>query len=261
MKVNFINLDKKSFLERKLLFKIMPFEHSIFTLETKSFWFATPETWKDPFERRFIDNKYNIDEELKEFPWRNRVFCTCMSASYGSEAQWKAYREDGLVVAFKINRKALLKEIEKYAEANQVKVFIGKVEYQKTNDIKKDISCNSFLNQTEHSIKSLKNDDLKARLILLKRSAFEYENEIRIILVKDKNTEDKGISLPYKCENTDIIDTISFDPNIGDYTFQLLKDMLISKYKFSQRKTEKGVHSRVFRSQLYRKPKSLIIKL
>ena len=155
----------------------------------------------------------------------------------------------------------LLDELENYAKANQVKVFIGKVEYQKTNDIKKDISCNSFLNQTKHSIKSLRNDDLKARLILLKRRAFEYENEIRIIIVKDKNTKEKGIYLPYECENTDLIDTISFDPNIGDYTFKLLKDILISKYKFSQRKTEKGVRSRVFRSQLYRKPKRLIIKV
>lgn len=259
MHIKFVNISEKDFLAAKLIYKMLPLEYALAMLQDKTIWFAKPETWKDPFERRFIDDIYNINGEKRVFPWKGRVFCCCMSISYGSEAQWKAYGNGDIVVAFKIRREVLLDALDQYAVKNNVKIFIGKVEYQKTKDIKRPIGKNEFFLDKMKSINSLRNDMLKARLLLLKRIAFAYENEVRIIIVKEKISKDDGFTLHYNCDNTDLIDTISLDPNIGENEVVLLKEYLASQYGFKPIKTLKGQRPRIVRSELYKDLTSTII--
>ena len=53
--MKFVNLSQEEFLSKKLLFKYMPLEQALLTLEGKYLWFANPTTWNDPFEKRFIE--------------------------------------------------------------------------------------------------------------------------------------------------------------------------------------------------------------
>lgn len=263
MKIKFINIedDEKGFLSSKLLYKIMPLEYALSALNTNSLWFTKPETWKDPFEKRFIDNYYSIGGKTRQFPWKNKVFCTCMSNVYGSEAQWAAYKKGDIALTFKIKRDVLLDELKNYANNNNAKVFIGKVEYQKTSYIKQKISENEFINPTLKPINNLNNDEIKAKLLLLKRNAFSYENEYRIIIVKNNITKENGFKMVYNCKNNEIFDSIALDPNIQDNTYELLKDVLSNKYNFSPVHTRKGLRNRIVRSLLYRNMLGEIIKV
>lgn len=57
MAVKFINITREEFLENKLIFKYMPLEHALSTLNHQYLWFANPTTWIDPFEKKIYYNK------------------------------------------------------------------------------------------------------------------------------------------------------------------------------------------------------------
>ena len=73
MDIKFLNITKDNFFSTKLLHKYMPLEYALKTLAERKLWFANPVTWKDPFEKRFIEAEYeNGKNGSREFPWKNR---------------------------------------------------------------------------------------------------------------------------------------------------------------------------------------------
>lgn len=257
--VQFLNITKEEFLSSKLLYKHLSLENALRTLENKSFWFANPSTWKDPFEKRFLEAKYIRDGKERDgkevnFTWKGKLFCTCLTQTISSEAYWNTYTKGNIGIEMRISRKALLQELEKYKSS--FKIFIGKVEYKKTADITKRLSKIPFNPPVGESINS---DTFAARLFLLKRIAYSYENEIRIILVKKDVVKGKGIGIHYSCENFDIIRQIVLDPNIGDYTYKMLYNLFADKYGFSPLAKGCKEQKRVLRSQLYAKQKQAVL--
>lgn len=84
---------------------------------------------------------------------------------------------------------------------------------------------------------------------------------IKVILVKDKATKEDGIKLHYDCENTDIFSRIILDPNMGDYTFEMLRNLLVNEYGFTSLEKGGKTYNRVLRSQLYAKQPQAILKI
>ena len=246
--VQFVNITKEEFLRSKLLYKYMPLEDALRSLKENYLWFANPSVWKDPFEKRFLKAKYIKDGKEVDFTWRDRVFCTCLTQTVTSEAYWNTYRHDNIGIEFRIYREKLLEELEEYDDS--FKVFIGRAEYLKTSDITKglrDIPFDPPIGKDER----LNTDFFAARLFLLKRVAFEYEDEIRIIIVKKNQTKESGIKFKYSCKNTELIHQIVLDPNLGKYTAAMLKNFIVKEYGFSPFIGKVKNISRVFQSQLY----------
>lgn len=254
--VKFINITEADFLSKKLLFKFMPLEYALNTLKGHHLWFANPCTWLDPFEKRFIENKYIIGGTEKDYPWKGRVFCMCMTEKSTSEAYWNTYANNDIGVSFKFKRKELLNSLKNYARTTNSMVFIGKVVYQKTNVITGKIADNPFLlNDDGSKIASLGAMETKARLLLLKREAFHYEEEIRFFIVKQKVTKERGFYFDYVTPNVDIIDGLTLDPRLGELTTELLKDVFSHNYGFMP------VNKRVQKSLLYAQRNAEKIKL
>ena len=256
MSIQFVNITKKEFFKTKLLHKYMPLEYALRTLNEKKLWFANPTTWRDPFEKRFIEAQYKSKEgKISAFKWKDRVFCICMTQTATSEACWNIYSYQQIGIEFRIIKRQLYKELQKIQ--NQYDIYIGKVEYMKTADIKKEpIRSIPF----GEPIPKVNTQEWKARLLLLKRIAYKYENEIRIMLVKKNRTKEQGINLKYQCENTDLIEKIVLDPSISDNTTALLKKVFEEEYNFKPNKS-KGHQRRVLKSQLYsmQQPQILMI--
>ena len=112
-----------------------------------------------------------------------------------------------------------MEELSRYEDI--YKIFIGKVEYLKTDEIKRGLRSIPF-NPPVRKGENLNTDDFAARLFLLKRTAFSYEDEIRIIIVKENTTKETGINFSYNCENTNLIQRIIVDRRVGVYTFNML---------------------------------------
>ena len=90
--------------------------------------------------------------------------------------------------------------------------------------------------------------------MLIKRNAFIYEDELRICIVKQNATLDKGIQFHYNCPPTDIVQDITLCPNFNNITLEqiLSQDTKIGGYGFSPLLNKKGVmQKRVLRSRLY----------
>lgn len=257
MAVEFFNMTRADFLSKKLLHKYLTLEHALEMLSNKSIWFANPIIWKDPFEKRFIENKYIIGSIEEQFPWRNKVYCMCSTQTATSEAYWNTYSLGEIGLSIKFNRQNLLNELDRLSTAGN-RIYIGKVEYQQTKEIKSPLSTNSFINPTGTPITSLRSTELKIRLLLLKRLAYEYENEVRIFIVRDKAAKQNGTFLKYNISNTDLIDAITLDPRIGPLTVDLLRKEFEGHYGF---KPISKNQRRVQRSLLYVEEPPLLIKI
>ena len=255
--LHFVNITEEEFLASKLLYKHMPLENALRTLKNKALWFANPATWADPFEKRFLEAKYTKGGVEKPFNWPGRVFCTCMTQTQSSEAFWNAYSRGEIVIELRIVREKLLDELKK--QSIKYDIFIGKVEYMKTADIKKvdlkDIPFNPPLKV------ALNSPEFAARLFLLKRIAFQYEDEVRIILLKKNKTQEEGVGIEYTCENTDLISRIVLDPRLGDNTADVLIKCFTDDFGFKPYKSGKTIVKRVLRSQLYSSPSQATLHL
>ena len=58
MNIQFVNITEDEFFKTALLHKYMPLEFALKTLNEKKLWLANPTSWKDPFEKRFIEAQY-----------------------------------------------------------------------------------------------------------------------------------------------------------------------------------------------------------
>ena len=159
----------------------MPLELALATTKDQYIWFANPVVWKDPFEKRFIEAKYKIGAKDEDFPLNGRVFCSGMTQTQASEAHWSTYSNGQIGISLNIKRDKLLEILNNLSDCE---VYIGTVSYLRTSDIKKKLSEIDCL-QTISPFR-LSNRDLQIRLLLLKRIAFQYENEVRILLRERK---------------------------------------------------------------------------
>jgi len=248
--IQFVNITKEEFLKSKLLYKHMPLENALRVLNEKYLWFANPSEWKDPFEKRFLDARYIRNGKEVSFTWKGRVFCTCLTQTQTSEAYWNAYKHESIGVEFKFYREKILEVLSKIE--NSYKVFIGRVEYLKTNDIKKELRSIPFNPPIGKDVK-VNSDTFVSRLFLLKRIDFSYEDEIRIIIVKPASTKETGIKIKYDCDNTDLIHQIVLDPTLGERTAAMLKKVFAEDYSFSPFPGSTQSMARVLQSQLYAK--------
>ena len=165
--IHFINITEDEFRERKLLYRFMPLEYALDTLNQGHLWFANPTIWKDPFEKRFLEARYHIQalNKDRDFPWIERVFCSCFTQVSTSEAYWNRI-SDGIGIEFKFIRNLLLDVLESYNKENQVDIYIGKVDYLPT----KDIQNSKFLNNYTNGLQ--RNEDW-ATLLFVKRLAYK----------------------------------------------------------------------------------------
>lgn len=254
MDIKFLNITKEEFLSTKLLHRYMPLEYALKTLNNKQLWFSNPVTWKDPFEKRFIEARYNDNGKETDFIWKDQVFCICMTQTLTSEAYWNTYTHQQIGIEFRIEKVKLLDELRRYTR--QYDIYIGKVEYMKIADIKRELGKIPF----QAPVPKIKSPEWYARLLLLKRIAYKYEDEIRIIIVKKNKTKELGINLDYQCRNTELIRSILLAPSVGKDTTDLLKEVFEGKYGFTPLFDSRGRKKpRVLKSQLYteQKPRRL----
>lgn len=228
--------------------KFLPLERALNLLNSQAIWFANPETWPDPYEKRFICAKYGT----APFAWKGRVFCTCFTDNATSEASWNAYSKGEICIKLTFNRNELLNVLDTYSANNPHKqVYFDSVEYMQTKNIQKPLTKIPFSPALSPAA-TIRSMEMKARLLMLKRKAFEYENEFRAVVVKEKATKEKGILIPIPNINL-LVSRITIGPTVQDDTYKMLCDLFINKYHFTANQIE--------RSQLYQTlPANIVIR-
>ena len=197
--------------DKTVVYKYMPLERFIQSVKKKELVFVSPETWYDPFEQLY----HNINCSAKGYN-RENIACMCVSekSSTNEDASWRAYAglNNKKTVRISIEKDALFALLDDFAKNNGYVVYIGKADY---NYEKKEIK-NLHLKRSTHYHKFFPNGMKREHylsVMLLKRKAFSYENEVRIFLVKEKITFDnKLLRIPCDYNARRLISNVMLSP-------------------------------------------------
>lgn len=131
--------------------------------------FLPPHRWPDKYESF-------LSEELfgEEAPFRKaRPYVKCFSVEYSSEAMWRTYSGPGGLVRVGIRLGDLIDGLEQATWPCDAKVYVGRVRYMDPPIIRKSVD-----RLLKAAPKPTMNNAMPA--LLMKRSGFIFENEIRI---------------------------------------------------------------------------------
>lgn len=167
------------------LYKYMPLSRVLEMLEKKSIAFLYPELWNDPYEVLFMNTDYTDFDGYRQ---PDRIYGLCSrNNKYNSEPSWIVYSNDKEpLIRVSFNLKVFLEHIKTFAEKNNCKAYLSKVQYIPAEKIKY-VSKNGSDEYNRLFSKSV-TDDTYIELMSIKRKAFEYEDEFRFfILPKTKD--------------------------------------------------------------------------
>lgn len=197
----------------KIITRYMKLEDLYKSLQNNSMYFANPKVWEDPFEEAVMKNKFFNSHSLFSL-------CFTTSASLNEEAFWvtcKSHsRKKFVSISFDCEKFivqlniALKKSFPDY----EFNIYYGNVNY---NVERKD---------QEKRIKELKEEEISiVKTLFIKRKAYSYENEFRIVIISDKKIpkHTKGIVVQ-NFELAKLINRIRLEPLSKPENKKLEKD-------------------------------------
>lgn len=184
------------------MFRHMPFSRLYTELEKKTLTFVSPEKWKDPFEKAFLElcKGYDI-----------KCLCFTYNRSHGEEWAWQAYGCDEPIVKIGIRFDLFINELSKIASSKQShknKFYITVCDY--SLDKQDVLKCKA---RAKKSIGSLNLNDC-INLLSIKRKAFETEKEIRVFSVKEnkKGSDSGAIEIFNRVDYKNFLSSVIMEP-------------------------------------------------
>jgi len=215
----------------------------------KKNYLSSPQNWQDQWEK--LDIKLSDKNNTRKFKrLRRKIFSQCWSREGYSWALWKINSPYGYGVRIETQMEKIYQSLplEVRNNYNQNEI-IKKVKYLKETLLVKRIK--DIIEKDGINLKSL------MKMFFLKRRAFEFENETRLILPRllrysEFNEESLGDKnyLSYVCDPCKYVENICFDSNINKYVYDVFK----SRFK------DFGFTGKIYRSRIDKKPKKIQIK-
>jgi len=185
-----------------------------------------PSKWDDPFENFLLKNQAkmtdgtNVSLSQLSASWYGQ----CWTRNFDSDAMWRIYSHCKDGVRVKTTVRALFSNFYDSADKfASLKYLIGSVEYKQREEIERFLAATTFtdiaLGGQPHKF---------AKSLLIKRSEFSHENEIRLLFHDLKGNHGKnGVAVfPF---NWDIIlSEVALDPRLTESEFQIEKKKLVA---------------------------------
>lgn len=188
----FINIEKPV----DIAYKYMSLDSFIVSLVNHTWRFVEPKKWKDKYEGRFYNADYSKVLSGSSNPVR-KTYATCITQSPASEAAWKVYSHgQGLgsrCIQLKLDMAELRKQLCQQlivkgvnaSKSSSVRgsLYEGKVYYELSDSQIDNLNKpgQDFYDTFFQSFSLSK----FLKLLLLKRKAYSYEDEIRLFFVPD----------------------------------------------------------------------------
>ncbi len=175
------------------VYRYMPFSRAMEWFTDKEIIFVNPELWEDPFEKRFLNGDYrNAKYKIKQ------LACLCVTTEHGENeaAAWRSFDKDGKhnLVQVTLDLGVLLKAVNDFAKKCGATVYVKAADYSFTSDQIKSSGKKIFL----PDLLEIVYEDF-INLMSIKRRAFAFEKEMRILIYGDKLPFDGNIlKIPYK---------------------------------------------------------------
>lgn len=177
-----------------------------------------PPCWDDPFENFFLGAEFltELGEKVSVAGLRDRWYGQCWTFKRDSDAMWRIYSPDKCGIRIQTTVGKLFSSY--YATSDKfaaLKYFMGAVEYRPREGIEE------FVQKTTFEELAFGGNNLGfANTLLLKRSEFDHENEMRLLFY-DAEGQFRGVDLlKIQCRNTDWIEEIGIDPRLDAQSFE-----------------------------------------
>lgn len=237
---NYINL--KDSLD-KPIYRIMPINRFLQMLEDKKLTLVKPKKWDDPFENALLNCDIETpDGEIVSFSAKDSVYGQCWTFHRETDAMWRIYSHNKDGIRVRTTPRKLLTALRKAEpKHHNVKCFIGKVSYLSKSKLLDKLQSINLLNPNGSGI---------AESLLYKRTAFEHENEVRLIYSGDDDASVSDI-FQFEIEPNNLFDRLLFDPRM-DENLRIAYELAIEQY---------GCTIDIMRSGLYDAPSGLRFKI
>lgn len=234
-------LGEKKSSQTHVLYKYMNVKYAINFLKTGYFLMNEPSAWSDPYEKRFYTADYSNIEGFKP----HRIYCTCFTQKVSNEAAWRMYSSENSGIAsrtirFEFRRSTILQALDKGLRSG--KIYIGNALYNYTSK-----QIDGLHLRKNHLYGRYFNDftlDKFLNLLLIKRKAFDYEQEVRMFLVDEDEGDiwdEFGFAvnqqkfLAFSPETMkEMIKTISVDPRCDELEYEMIKTSIESIFPGSR---------------------------
>lgn len=174
--------------EVPILNKYMPFKYLKENIENNKIVFVSPKTWQDPFEQI-----YYMAENFEKYNYKKpNIFCMCLTenSTRNEAAAWKMYQnETDKIIQVRFWAENMLKQLDEFCQSQNFSIYIGKINYSFFQAQIKNLYKKSNPLHTTYFPDNFSNENF-LNLLLLKRSAFEFEQEVRIFLMPDDEKPD-----------------------------------------------------------------------
>ncbi len=142
--------------------------------------FARPATWSDRYERHVAERLWQADGALAGI----EVHLKCLSFEFGSEALWRTYSGTGGVLRLGLPLRDLVAELNRVPLPRGTRVMIGRCRYLDERDLQR-----ALLRLSRELLAGADPHSVAMQALLLKRSGFAWENELRIALLASPGSE------------------------------------------------------------------------
>jgi len=246
---NMINLEPDN-----IIYRFFNKDTFLKTLKEKKLCLVRPIIWADPYEN-YILSSIGITPQGKRVGFeklRNNYYAQCWTIKSECDGLWRNYGKcsngEAIAIKVKTNVKKLMNDFYDMSNTfyHSDSYFIGKVEYH-DNDY--------FQKIPEKSISLLDVNLTNApHALLLKRKAFSYEEEVRLIFRKmETNNPDVFKNVKNMWDDSDKF-FVSFDPNTLLDEIEI--DPWLSKdtcMKITNEIRNLGYNGIIHQSQLYKR--------
>lgn len=233
----YLNISEST--KNQSIYRVLPIKRLLDMIKTGKNGLVKPYKWDDPFENFLLKGKLRLASgEFVSFSQRDQVFGQCWTMNVESDAMWRIYASNKDGVKIKTTIKKLYESMYHSNSASHFKdieCFLGKVRYLTKHNFKKEFSKINIFDPSGTGI---------ASSLLIKRVAFKYEKEIRLIYFDSSKKIIHDYLYQYDVKLKELIDKVTFDPRMA------LDDYL----KYSNRLRTLGVNCEVIQSQLYKPP-------
>lgn len=240
--INSINLDINT-----PIYRIIPLTRFYEMLENQNNVLVKPHLWEDPFENFLLKatGKLNDGTPVSFKSIHDSFYAQCWTTKNECDGLWRNYKCSA-TSAIKI-KTTISKLMERFYDlTNQfhtLSYFIGKVDY--VNDAE-------IIDFFQDPISLMDFKDLGfVKTLLIKRKAFAYEEEVRLIFSRPNSNEINIDEIKNPWDNSDLF-KFSIDPNDLIEEVEIDPWILPDDYKAIRREiTAKGYLGNIVRSSLY----------
>lgn len=219
------------------IYRVFTLDRLFDTIVGKQLALVRPRLWEDPFENLLYQtplqdadgNPVSIER------LRNRLYGQCWTLASVSDALWRIYSPYKIGVRVRTTVGKLLNAIWKDDRFDNLKYFIGKVEYHSQAVLLK-----KFQDPLTHMLDATGRGPVMS--LLLKRTAFQHEREVRLIFHDTQDSKDQVVYCPI--DPNSIFETLLFDPRMDSKTVATFSWVL----------KEIGFNNKVSQSELYNAP-------